>query len=341
MGPGGACRHGSGTWRRGLSGAAVRRADRKRHSGWRGEDCASSPGREVEMVSADGTRLRALVQGEGDNTVFLSHGWCCNRAVFRHQQDFLRDDYKVVTLEFRGFGRSEPPANGRYEVEWLAEDLKAAVDFFNPGRFVLLGHSMGGFTSLAFFRRYAEEYHGRLKGMVLINSSGLPLDQGIILGGLIERFYPFPLDLILRTGARLGFLIDPFEKMIKNTLPIYMVVRSIGFGRKPPGDAVVLLREMVLGTPITSFLLGAKACIDVRNQDVLPCVDVPVLSIMGSRDVLTSLEVNQKTVSLIPDARLEVHEGAGHCVLLERHQEVDAEIGAFLRQVLVGSERPV
>ena len=228
---------------------AVRRLDRRRHSGWAGEDYASPPGKEMDVTSADGTPLRLIVHGDGDRTVFFVHGWICNHTIYRWQQRYFMDGYKVVTLNLRGHGGSGIPPKLDYRIDRMAEDLKAAVDAVGPGDFVVAGHSMGGFTAFRFFKRFAEEYRGRLKGMVIIDSSGLPLHEGVLLGWLMRLAYPFPLDLALRLGGYLGPLADPVFRMLKNTSLAYFVVRALAFGRKPAGDDVELVREMTLSTP--------------------------------------------------------------------------------------------
>ncbi len=312
---------------------AVRRLDRRRHSGWVGEEYASPPGKEMEIASADGTPLRLIVHGEGDRTIFFVHGWTCSSAIYRWQQKYFMQGYRVVSLNLRGHGGSGIPAKLDFRIERMAEDLKAAVDAFNPGEFVVAGHSMGGFTVFRFFGRFAGEYRGRLKGLVIIDSSGLPLQEGVLLGGLIRAFHPFPLNPLMGVGARLGKLGDPLLRLLKDTSLAYLLVRALTFGRKPDSDDVELVREMVLSTPMTSLLLAARTCMDVRNQDILPGIDVPVLMLVGRRDLLTNVGVNEASAALIPDARLVVYPDAGHCSLLEVHEEFNAELEGFLSRV--------
>jgi len=93
------------------------------------------------------------------------------------------------------------------------------------------------------------------------------------------------------------------------------------------------VREMVLSTPMTSMMLAAKACLDYHYEYYLPSVDLPVLMIVGDRDKLTDLPCNERTVALLPQARLKVFQGAGHCTQLERREEFDRELASFLEEV--------
>jgi len=89
----------------------------------------------------------------------------------------------------------------------------------------------------------------------------------------------------------------------------------------------------VMSTPMTTLSLAAKACFDYHYEYFLPSVDVPVALLVGDRDKLTNRESNERTASLLPDARLKVFEGAGHCAMLERHDDFNEELGSFLDEV--------
>ncbi len=56
----------------------------------------------------------------------------------------------------------------------------------------------------------------------------------------------------------------------------------------------------------------------------------------GDRDRLTNLEVNRRTGGLLPDARMAVFPGAGHCSLLETADEFNRELGLFLDEAFDG-----
>ncbi len=312
----------------------VRRMDRRVKSGWEGKDLTSPPGLDLETVSADGTRLHLVEHGAGDRVVFLVHGWTCNHTIYRYQQQHLTDDYKVISLDLRGHGRSAVPAGLDYRTDRLAEDLKAAVDLINPEQFVIAGHSMGGFTTFRFAARYGEEYRGRLRGLVIIDSSGLPLVEGVVLGGLIKLLYPFPLDPVLRLVGRLGHLLDPFLKVFRRTPPAYMLVRWAAFGKKPAGKEVEMMREMCMSTPMTSVALAAKSCIDCDNVEALSHIDVPVLVLAGRYDKLTNQKVNERTVDLLSDARLVLYPDAGHCALIEDYEKFNEELAGFLQRIM-------
>jgi pimeloyl-ACP methyl ester carboxylesterase len=138
-----------------------------------------------EVHSLDGTALYVDYLGERDSTVFLAHGYTCDGTEFRYQKPYLADKYRVVSLDFRGHGRSEISNSGDYHFERLAEDLKAVVDAFEPERFVVAGHSMGGLAAFKFYELFAKEYEGRLKGLAIIHRKRKDYQNEV---AILERF---------------------------------------------------------------------------------------------------------------------------------------------------------
>lgn len=287
----------------------------------------------IKIESLDGTPLHMTACGQGEDAVFFVHGWTCNESIFRFQQDHFRDRYRIYTLELRGHGKSGVPASLDYHPDRLVEDLKAAIDHVGPDSFVVAGHSMGGFTAFKWFEHFGNERKGSLKGLGIIDSTGTDLVEGIVMGTAVKRIYPMPLSNLLTGLGRYNGPTDQLIAAIKDTSAAYMAVRWGAFGKRPKGEQVEHVREMVLSTPMTTLSLAAKACFDFHYDYFLPSVDVPVALLVGDRDKLTNRESNERTAGLLPDARLRVFEGAGHCAMLERREDFNAALESFLYDV--------
>jgi pimeloyl-ACP methyl ester carboxylesterase len=287
----------------------------------------------VFVESLDGTPLHVTMTGEGDRTLFLIPGWTCNETVFRLQQRHFADRYRVVSLELRGHGGSEVPASLDYHHDRLAEDLKAVIDYVDPSSFAVGGFSMGGFTTLKFHERFGVGYADRMKGIALIDSSGLDLLEGIVLGNIMRLFYPFPLSPIITMLGRPSRFLDRIMELLKDTSFAYLVVRALAFGKKPSGCYVEHQREMSFSTKFVSSCLAVKSMLEYHVDHHLPNIDLPVLLLVGDRDKLTNVKANEGTAALLPDARVTVFEGAGHCALMEQWLDFNAELDSFLSEV--------
>lgn len=96
--------------------------------------------------SGDGTRISYSRSGSGDMTLVFVHGWCCNKEFWKHQVPCFEDSYSIVVLDLAGFGTSETRDNHSFDA-W-GKDIMAVVGEVNPGKYVLIGHSSGGYAVL-------------------------------------------------------------------------------------------------------------------------------------------------------------------------------------------------
>lgn len=95
--------------------------------------------------------LEIAARGRGPAVVF-THGFGRTAATWAGQADALSADHHVVAWSLRGHGRSGAPG-GPYSREDALEDLAAVVDAAvagGGGPVLLVGHSLGGYLSLAY-----------------------------------------------------------------------------------------------------------------------------------------------------------------------------------------------
>lgn len=79
--------------------------------------------------------------------VVLLHGWCCDRSFLAPQADhFARKGHRVVSLDFRGHGRSGKP-DQPYPIGGFADDVAWLCDALNLVGPIVVGHSMGGIVA--------------------------------------------------------------------------------------------------------------------------------------------------------------------------------------------------
>jgi flavin reductase (DIM6/NTAB) family NADH-FMN oxidoreductase RutF/pimeloyl-ACP methyl ester carboxylesterase len=121
----------------------------------------------IEYRGFGGVRLEAEVAGaEDDPAVLLIHGAGQTRKVWSSLADSLeKAGRRVISLDLRGHGGSEWPADGRYDFEALVEDLRAVLAQMGT-RPVVIASTLGGWIACA-----ALERDGALlaSGLVLID----------------------------------------------------------------------------------------------------------------------------------------------------------------------------
>ena len=118
------------------------------------------------LVGAGGTALASETRGPDGPTghpVVATTGWANDRRVWSPMGDDLAANHAVTTWDLRGHGDSETPAPGEYTRAHALGDLTAVLD--HAGRpAVLMGHSLGGYLSLA----HAVNHPDEVAGLVLV-----------------------------------------------------------------------------------------------------------------------------------------------------------------------------
>lgn len=87
--------------------------------------------------------------------VLMLHGWMGCKETFVNQVPDLARDFRVITVDMRGFGEASKPKRG-YAPEIFAEDLKALLDHLSVAGVHLLGYSFGGMVAQQFVLTYPE-----------------------------------------------------------------------------------------------------------------------------------------------------------------------------------------
>lgn len=110
-------------------------------------------------------------KGNGKETLVLLHGFMENLSIWNDMEPHLSEGFSLVKIDLPGHGQSEIIAEVQ-TMELMAEEVKKVLDDQNLNKVHLLGHSMGGYVSLAF----AEKYPDLLKSLTLFFSTYFPDD---------------------------------------------------------------------------------------------------------------------------------------------------------------------
>ena len=103
------------------------------------------PDERAEFVHANGLRLLCRQWGRIDApAIVLLHGLRGFSGTWRTLAAELSTKYRLIALDQRGRGESDWDSGRNYYTDAYLADLEAVIDWFGLGRFVLIGHSMGG-----------------------------------------------------------------------------------------------------------------------------------------------------------------------------------------------------
>ena len=123
-----------------------------------------------QMVDVGGYRLHINCTGNGSPTVVIESGWGDSSAAWGWVQPEVAKTTRVCSYDRAGMGWSEASPQPRTAREYASE-LHTLLSKANiPGPYVLVGHSMGGYTVLV----YAHDYPAEVAGLVLVDAQALP-----------------------------------------------------------------------------------------------------------------------------------------------------------------------
>ncbi|WP_372474484.1 alpha/beta fold hydrolase [Capnocytophaga sp. ARDL2] len=109
--------------------------------------------------------IRYTDTGKGTCVVFL-HGFLENLHLWDEIIQDFSHKHRIITLDLLGHGKSDC-IGYIHTMEDQADMLHALLSHLKIRKVILVGHSMGGYVSLAF----AELYADNVKGLVLVNST--------------------------------------------------------------------------------------------------------------------------------------------------------------------------
>jgi pimeloyl-ACP methyl ester carboxylesterase len=232
-------------------------------------------------------------QGAGEGPpLLLVHGAGGSSLCFVELLDLLGRHRRVVALDLPGHGRSprlDPPPPPSELLERYRDVVAELGERLGLGRFVLVGHSMGGAVALLFGLAYAD----RLAHLVLLASAARLKVAPPLLEAIRDRF-----DGLADMLGAVGYSAASDPRQVQRWA----------------ADQLQAPQEVVLDD------FRACALFDVRER--LGALDCPTLVVSGADDRLTPPRWQQRAVELLPRARLETVSRAGHFLFCERPDEV-------------------
>jgi pimeloyl-ACP methyl ester carboxylesterase len=266
-------------------------------------------------VRVNGITLHYLDWGPADAPpVVLLHGITGHARVWDHLAERLLPGRRVLALDQRGHGDSDPAPDDDYHVGAMADDVAAFAGSLRLDRFALVGHSMGGRIAI----KYAADHAARLDRLVIID-----IGPDINLAGL-QRVR----DMMAKSPERIESEEWAVEYIRRaNPLQDVRMLRERvrhGLKRLPDGELTWKyakgLRDMMRE--------GRRDAVDLWEP--LPRIPCPTLIVRGAESDILAPEVAKKMAERLPDGRVVEIEGAGHTVPADRPEEFVREIRAFL-----------
>lgn len=281
---------------------------------------------EIAPYDAAGSRHPA-----DEATLVFVHGYALNLDCWHFQRAAFRGKRRMVFYDQRSHGRSDRSHRDDAKVDQLGRDLKIVLDELVPtGPVVLVGHSMGGMAIMALAEQHPELFGDRVVGAALVSTTAGGLRPHRIISAYIPDAIGGTVGTRLIAGlARAPELVDSARRRGSNIG--FLVTDTFAFGDDVPASYVEFVDQMLAGTPfrvLAEFFPNFEA---LDKFSVLEAFErVPTTIVCGTKDLLTSVGHSRKMAKRIKGSRLVEATGAGHMVILEQADKVNAAIQALL-----------
>lgn len=247
-----------------------------------------------KFIMAGDTPLHVADTEHGEKCVVLLHGYLESMIVWDEFVDLLKHKVRVVTLDLPGHGISNVIGEV-HTMEYLAKCVGDAMAALGIERYSMVGHSMGGYVSLAML----DDYRDHLDNIILLSSTTSADSQ--------------------EKCDRRRREIELIKAGKKNTLA--RLVPHAGFAPenvKRLQDYIEDISELILMTEDEGVIAILGGMIERQSRgDMLRESGIPHLFIFGRHDYYIPEEVAEEMIAEDPTARVVWLEHSGHMGFME------------------------
>ena len=258
--------------------------------------------------------------------VVLIHGFGEDGTVWNSQIDFLKNKFQLIVPDLPGSGKSEMIDD--MSMEGMAEVIKNIADIElskippsggggasssgrDKGEVSIIGHSMGGYITLAF----AEKYSEYLNALGLFHSSAYGDNEEK------KQTRKKGIEFIKQHGA--------FE-FLKTVVPNLFSPES---KEKMPGKIDEFISSLHNFSPAALVSYYEAMMQRPDRTDVLKNSTIPVLFIMGEYDNAVPLKDGLEQCHLPEKSYIHILHKSGHMGMIEEAEESNRFLGEFLKEI--------
>jgi pimeloyl-ACP methyl ester carboxylesterase len=232
-------------------------------------------------------------RGSG-HALILLHGYLEAKEVWQPFSEILEKRYRIISVDLPGHGGSGVTGE-THAMEFLADAVKAVIDKTGEKKIVMIGHSLGGYVTLAFLEKYPE----MLAGYILFHSHpGADSAEAIVKrnreiivvkSGKKDLMYPASISMMF-ADKNLPAMASELE-------------RSKRIAAGISGEGIIAMLNGMITRPSRTALIEKGI--------------VPMLWLLGRWDKYYSPEKALGTIKLPANARIEILEDSGHMGFIE------------------------
>jgi pimeloyl-[acyl-carrier protein] methyl ester esterase len=258
------------------------------------------------MVQAHNSELNITTHGTGPDVVLL-HGWGMHSGIWSTLLDTLARNHRVTTIDLPGHGLS--PMQADFSMEKVCAELLAVA----PETAAWLGWSLGGLMAQWIALHHPE----RVNKLILVATT------------------PHFVQALQWPHALAPEVLQQFADSLRQdytkTLQRFMALQTRGSDQA--SETLRALRASLAQRPQPNMdALGAGLemlrSVDLRGD--VGEIRLPVLWLLGGRDMLVPVQVSSRLSSIMPQAEVRVLSHAGHAPFLSHPDEFVELVSDFM-----------
>jgi pimeloyl-ACP methyl ester carboxylesterase len=256
--------------------------------------------------ASSGSRIHVEDAGKGP-VVLAVHGLAGGAYFFGGLTKRLQSDYRIVSIDLPGTGRSAGPSS--YSMESWIGDLGELVAKHIDKPVVILGHSMGTIVALKAWAAWPQY----IRGLVFVG--GLPKVRPLIHQRLTHR-----LDTLAGANDLIGF----GEQVSPG------VFSALTLREKP--EVVGSFERLYEINSVETYHICCRILLDANAEAIVPSIAVPCIGITGDEDQYAPPDAVAAFLQHVPrPAKLHVIPGCGHLPFFEVPELFASTVKSFLR----------
>ena len=260
------------------------------------------------ILDFKGVNIKVVDEGAGMPVVLL-HGYLESSEIWHSFSDELKKQFRIIRIDLPGHGESSI-LHKIHTMEMMAETTRFVLDALFIDKCVIIGHSMGGYVSLAF----AENYPERLLGFSLFHSTPFADTEEKMQARNreIELVKQHKKDLIINKNVPELFAEDNLDLLKEDVDRMKMIAR------KTTEEGIIAALE------------GMKSRPD-RSEIIIKST-IPFMLILGRKDKHISCESVKSKLKLNQSGELFILENSGHMGFIEEPGKSDDLVKSFVKK---------
>lgn len=237
--------------------------------------------------------------------IVLIHAFPTDQRLWQPQQQTLKNHYRVITLDLRGFGKSKATDGSAVTMTEYADEIKQLLTQLQINKAIIGGESMGGYIALAFLQKYPDS----IDGLILSDT------QAIADTPEIKEKREVSAREVLEHGTA-NLLTNFMSRALSDTAS---------------DDVKNYLRTIIREQPATGIASALRGmALRADTSELLAKTTIPILIISGEQDTLISPQQSENMHALAKNSQLFIIKNAGHLSNLEQPQQWNGAVAGWI-----------